>query len=227
LSLIVYVFIWIKFPSLNVHRTHAAKEQDRQGLFKSFATNVNVRYSLGLTFCLMIAGFTVVPFLSDYLVFNVGLNKKDLAYTYFFGGLATAITGPLVGRLADKYGKQKVFVIGAACSVFPIFLVTVLPALTLWLVVPCTTVFFILFGSRFVPAMTLVTAAVSPRERGSFMSINSTIQQFASSIAAMLSGFIIFNAPDGRMEYFWVCGLIAVLFTFLSIFISYRVKEVS
>lgn len=227
LSLIVYVFIWIKFPSLTVHRTHASKEQDRKQLLHSFASNANVRYSLGLTFCLMIAGFTVVPFISDYLVFNVGLGKENLRYTYFFGGLATAISGPLVGRLADLYGKQKVFIIAAFISVVPIFAITVLPPLSFWLVIPCTTIFFICFGSRFVPAMTLVTAAVSPRERGSFMSINSTIQQFASSVAVVLSGLIIFNAPDGRMEYFWVCGIVAVCFTFLSIAISYKVKEVS
>lgn len=227
LSLIVYVLIWIKFPSLNVHRSHASKDQDRKQLLRSFATNANVRYALLLTFCLMVAGFTVVPFISDYLVFNVGLDKDDLLFTYFFGGLATAISGPLVGKLADLYGKQKVFVLAALISVLPIYLITVLPPLSLWLVIPCTTVFFICFGSRFVPAMTLVTSAVSPRERGSFMSINSTVQQFASSIAVLLSGLIIFNAPDGRMEYFWACGTIAVCFTFLSIAISYKVKEVS
>jgi len=227
LSLIVYVFIWLKFPSLTVHRTHAAKDQDRKQLLHSFATNPNVRYSLLLTFCLMIAGFTVVPFISDYLVFNVGLDKENLFYTYFFGGLATAVSGPLVGKLADLYGKQKVFVIAALVSVLPIYMITVLPPLSLWFVIPCTTVFFICFGSRFVPAMTLVTSAVSPRERGSFMSINSTVQQFASSIAVVLSGLIIFNAPDGKMEYFWACGIVAVCFTFLSIAISYKVKEVS
>jgi predicted MFS family arabinose efflux permease len=150
-----------------------------------------------------------------------------LRSTYFYGGLATAISGPLVGKLADLYGKQKVFVMAALVSVVPIFAMTVLPPLSFWLVIPCTTIFFICFGSRFVPAMTLVTAAVNPRERGSFMSINSTIQQFASSVAVVLSGLIIFNAPDGRMEYFWVCGTVAVCFTFLSIAISYKVKEVS
>ncbi|MDF2454120.1 MAG: sotB [Cytophagaceae bacterium] len=227
LSLIVYVLIWIKFPSLTAHKTHASKENDRKQLLHSFATNANVRYALLLTFCLMVAGFTVVPFISDYLVFNVGLNKEDLLYTYFFGGLATAVSGPLVGKLADVYGKQKVFVTAALISIVPIYLITVLPPLSLWFVVPCTTVFFICFGSRFVPAMTLVTSAVNPRERGSFMSINSTVQQFASSVAVMSSGLIIFNAPDGRMEYFWVCGAIAVCFTFLSIAISYKVKEVS
>jgi len=227
LSLVVYVLIWIKFPSLTVHRTHASKEQDRKQLLRSFASNANVRYALLLTFCLMVAGFTVVPFISDYLVFNVGLNKEDLLYTYFFGGLATAISGPLVGKLADRYGKQKVFVAAALISVLPIYLITVLPPLSLWFVIPCTTIFFICFGSRFVPAMTLVTSAVSPRERGSFMSINSTVQQFASSVAVVLSGIIIFNAPDGRMEYFWVCGSVAVCFTFLSIAVSYKVKEVS
>lgn len=227
LSLIVYVLIWIKFPSLSIHRSHADKEQDRKQLLKSFSSNQNVRYALLLTFCLMMAGFTVVPFVSDYLVFNVKLAKENLLFTYFFGGLATAVSGPLVGKLADKYGKQRIFIMAALVSVLPIFMITILPPLDLWLLIPCTTIFFICFGARFVPAMTMVTSAVSPSERGSFMSINSTVQQFASSIAVVLSGLIIFNGSDGEMENFWVCGAVAVCFTFLSIAISYKIQEVS
>lgn len=227
MSVLVYAVIWLKFPSLTVHRSHASLEKDRKQMLHAFAVNANVRYSLALTFCLMLAGFTIVPFVSDYLVFNVGLDKSSLTYTYFFGGLATAVTGPLVGKLADLHGKQRVFLIGATLSLFPIFFITVLPPMEIGWVLLFTSVFFILFGSRFVPAMTMVTSAVVPRERGSFMSINSTVQQFASSIAAMLSGFIIVNGPGGQLQYFWVCGIIAVVFTLLSIVISFKVKEVS
>lgn len=228
LSLLVYVAIWKKFPSLTVHFKKGSEEQiDRKELLRSFLHNPNVRYALGLTFFLTLAGFMVVPFVSDYMVNNVGLDKKMLGYIYLFGGLATAVTGPWVGRLADKYGKQRVYVICATLSMFPLFLITTLPPIAVWFLFPFTTVFFILFGSRFVPAVTLVTSAVSPRERGSFMSINTSTQQFASAMAAMLSGLIVSNTPEGKIEYFWVVGLCAVAFTVVSIVVSYRVKEVS
>jgi predicted MFS family arabinose efflux permease len=228
LSIIVYAIIWKKFPSLTMHFKKGTHDQiNRKDLLLSFLHNPNVRNALALTFFLTLAGFTVVPFVSDYMVHNVELDKKLLGYIYLFGGLATAVTGPWVGRLADQYGKQKVFVICATLSMFPLFLITTLPPIEVWILFPFTSIFFILFGSRFVPAMTLVTSAVNPRERGSFMSINTSTQQFASAIAAMLSGFIVSNTPEGKIEYFWVVGLVAVVFTMVSIVVSYRVKIVS
>ena len=228
LSIVLYVVIWKKFPSLSLHFKKGTHEQvDRKELLRSFLHNPNVRNALGLTFFLTLSGFMVVPFVSDYMVNNVGLDRKMLGYIYFFGGIATAITGPWVGRMADKFGAQRVFVVCALLAMPPLFFITALPPLAVWFLFPFTTVFFILFGSRFVPSVTLVTSAVSPRERGSFMSINTSAQQFASAIAAMLSGFIVSNTPEGRVEHFWVVGICALLFSIVSIFISYRVKQVS
>jgi len=228
LSVILYVVIWKKFPSLTLHFKKGTHDQiDRKKLLLSFLHNANVRNALGLTFFLTLSGFMVVPFVSDYMVNNVHLDRKMLGYIYFFGGIATAVTGPWVGRMADKFGAQRVFVICATLAIFPLFFITALPPLAVWFLFPFTTVFFILFGSRFVPAVTLVTSAVNPRERGSFMSINTSTQQFASAFAAMLSGFIVSNTPEGKVEHFWVVGICAVVFSIVSIMISFSVKQVS
>ena len=228
ISIVMFGVIWKKFPSLTLHfERKAADHPSRKELLWSFLASSNVRNALALTFFLTLAGFMVVPFVSDYMVNNVGLDKNMLGYIYFFGGLATAVTGPWVGRMADKHGVHKVFVLCAAISMLPLFLITNLPPLEVWFLFPFTTLFFISFGSRFVPAVTLVTACVSPRVRGSFMSINTATQQFASAIAAMASGLIVSNTPDGKIEHFWVVGICAVAFTIISLIVSYRVKEVS
>ena len=59
-----------------------------------------------LMFVLMFAGFSVIPFISPYMVTNVGLKETDLPYLYLFGGLATAFSSRYIGKLADRHGKR-------------------------------------------------------------------------------------------------------------------------
>jgi predicted MFS family arabinose efflux permease len=54
-----------------------------------------------------------------------------------------------------------------------------------------STVFFILVPGRMVPAMAIVTSAVQPRLRGTFLSMNGAVQQLASGVASWLGGAMI------------------------------------
>lgn len=196
-------------------------------ILKEFSQNSNIRRALLFIFLLMLAGFSVVPFISDYLVNNVGLDLDELKYVYLCGGLATVASSIFVGRLADKLGKVKTFIITAAISILPLGLVTVLPIMPLIYVLMFNVVFFICFGARFVPAVALMTACVQPKRRGSFLSISSAIQQLGSGIAVVISSFIIVNGAKGELYYFGWVGIVACVATVLSILVSLRIKEVS
>ena len=190
--------------------------------------NSNLRWSLLFMVMLMIAGLTVVPFLSDYTVFNVGLDQEsELPWIYFWGGLATAVSGPVVGKLADKYGKQKMFMISAIISIAPILIVTNMGKLDLRTVLIFSTMFFIFFGGRFVPAMSMITSGVEPRLRGSFMSINSSMMSLGSFIATFGAGLIIQNGPHGELVNYNYVGMFACLATLACVAISFKVKKVS
>jgi predicted MFS family arabinose efflux permease len=176
---------------------------------------------------LQLAGFTVVPFISPYMVANIGFAEAELSYIYLFGGLATVVTSQMAGRLADKYGKKKVYIIAALFSIIPILVITNLPRMEHYLVFIVTTVFFIVFGGRFVPAMSLITSSVEPKQRGSFMSINSSVQQLASGLAAFASGLIVQKAANGQLENFGLVGIFASVATVISIFVILKLKPVS
>ena len=90
-----------------------------------------------------------------------------------------------------------------------------------------STFFFIFFGGRFVPAMAIMTGSVDARNRGKFMSINSSMQQLANALATSIAGVIIYNSASGQLIGFGTVGVVASLFTIVSIFIAYRVKQVS
>ncbi len=227
LSALVGITLLLKFPSIQSHMETEGMRTPPLEILKEFMTNQNVLRALLFIFLLMIAGFSVVPFISDYLVNNVGLSTKELKYVYLCGGLATVVSSILIGRLTDKLGKVKTFVMAALVSIIPIASVTVLPPLPLKYVLMFNVVFFMCFGARFVPAMTLMTSCVQPKRRGSFLSISSAIQQLASGVAVMIASFIIVNDAKGALHNFGWVGVVACTATVLSIIVSLRLKEVS
>ena len=57
----------------------------------------------------MIGNFTVFPYVAPYFVANVGMTEQELPLIYIVGGGLTLIAAPIVGRLADRYGKLKIY----------------------------------------------------------------------------------------------------------------------
>ncbi|GEO02709.1 MFS transporter [Adhaeribacter aerolatus] len=226
LSVLVLIIAFLVLPAMRGHLTNAVKTKPL-AVVGEILQNKNLLWALSLMVMLTLAGFTVVPFISPYLVSNVGFAEGDLAYMYMFGGLASVITSQIAGRLADKFGKQRVFIYMAIFSIIPILLLTNLQPAPHFLVLLVTTTFFIGFGARFVPAVTLITSSVAPKLRGSFMSFNSSIQQLASGASAFLSGLIIQKTTAGPLLHFNTIGIIASVATLLCIFIIRQLKVVS
>lgn len=172
------------------------------------------------TFLLMFIGFAIFPYISPYLVFNAGLLESELPYVYFAGGLFTFFTSRTIGRLSDRYGKGRMFRIVATLSILPILWLTGLEKSPMLKVIFVTTVFMILVSGRTVPAMAIVAGSVPARIRGSFMSLNASIQQFSSGVAALVGGIIIGYAPNGTLLHFDQVGYLASSITIITVGVS-------
>ena len=178
-------------------------------------------------FALMFAGFPVIPFISPYMVANVGLQETDLPYLYLFAGLATAFTSRYIGKLADRHGKRQMFTLIGLISIVPLLITTNLPRVPVPIAICASVIFMVFVSGRFVPAMALVISSVQPQLRGGFMSINSAIQQLGLGAASLLAGSIIGRTAGGELTHFWLVGLIAVAATLLAIALAWKVKLVS
>lgn len=224
MGLLVSILIYKVVPSVNSHLTKE-RPSPVQVLKNVFGSTMQVR-GLLFMFVLVLGQFSIIPYISPYLVANVGFPESNLTYMYLLGGCATIFTSPMIGRLADKYGKPKIFTIMALLSIIPLITATHMLHLPVWAVLICTTLFFIFISGRMVPSMALITSTVTPQHRGSFMSINSSAMQLGSGVASFLSGLVIVKAASGEILNYNFVGYGAIFFTMVAIFVARKIKPV-
>lgn len=195
--------------------------------FKAVFSVGNHWLSFALIAALMLAGFSVIPFLSPYMVHNVGLRETQLPLLYLCGGIATFFTAPAIGKLADKIGKARTLRLVALTSILPLFLVTHLPPLPLPVVLATTTFFMIFVTGRLIPAMAIITASCTPALRGRFLGFNTALQQLAASLASLWPTWVLTTNASGQLvNYAWV-GYGAISMTVAAMWLAGRIKTVS
>jgi predicted MFS family arabinose efflux permease len=220
LCLPVLALAWYVLPPLRRHLEHGhARPDGPVGVMRHLMTEIifkrNHMRAYALTSALMLSSWTIFPYLAIYLVRNVGRPESDLGYVWLAGGVATLLTMTPTGWIADNRDKLTVFrVIGVFCLV-PLVLITNIPqAASLWLTLGVTTLFMVATSLRWVPLMAMITASAVPHQRGSFMSVNSSVQQAVMGLAPVLSGFIVGQDADGPGAplhgFGWVGALAAV-----------------
>jgi predicted MFS family arabinose efflux permease len=169
---------------------------------------------------LSFTGFVVFPNIANYMVYNVGLAEKQLPLIYLAGGVSTVFSLNWIGRWSDRSGKLRVFTLMSLAATIPILLLTNLPRVSLLVAVSTSTLLMVCMSGRMVPAMALMTASIEPQYRGGFMSINSSVQQFACGVAAYVSGQILTQRPNGELMHFPLLGVASIICALACIYLA-------
>jgi predicted MFS family arabinose efflux permease len=208
-TLILYVG-YRNIPKISGHLHHMQEGSRFKQIYNIFIAHHHLRafVFMGL---IMLTGFSVIPYIALYLTSNIGIANSYISLIYLCGGVATLMSSRLIGHMADRYGKVKVFRVLAIVSLLPIIITTNLTPVPLWVVLINQTAFFILISGRMIPAMAMVSQLVEPKIRGTFMSLVGSVQMLASGIASVLAGAVVIIAADGKMQHYNLVGYGAVV----------------
>ncbi|HEY9559668.1 MAG TPA: MFS transporter [Anseongella sp.] len=123
-SAVVFGVALMVLPPMKTHLREGESASNPMVGLKLILGDANQLRALVLMMLMMVAGFTVIPFISPYFVQNVGMTEMELVYNYLVGGACTFVSSQYIGKLADKYGKRQLLVVLCVLSIIPILLVT-------------------------------------------------------------------------------------------------------
>jgi len=207
-------------------RSHLAHAHDQHPVARLWSVLMHADHQMAFLFMALLTftGFLIFPNMANYMVWNVGLTETELPLIYLAGGACTVFSLNWIGNWADRAGKLHVFTRVSLSAMVPILALTNLPRVPLIAALCTSTLLMICMSGRMVPAMALMTASIESRYRGGFMSINSSVQQFACGLAAYFSGQVLGQNPKGELTHFPLIGAVSAICALTCIYLAKFLK---
>ena len=225
MAVIVTVLIAAKLQPIT---KHLAVQHDRSAFAHLWHTVSKKDYRIGFsaTALLSIGGFMMMPFGSAFAINNLHITQHQLPIIFMVSGLSSLIIMPLIGKLADKVDKFKIFAIASAWMIVMVMVYSNLGPTPLALVIVLNVLMMSGIMSRMIPSTALVTGIPVLQDRGAFMSINSSLQQIAGGIAAAIAGMIVIQKDKfSPLQHYNTLGYIVVCISAVGVYMIYRVSK--
>ena len=206
---------------------HLQYRIDKHPLHHLISTVSKPEYIFGfLTMSLLASGgFMLMPFGSAFTTHNLGLTMQQLPMMYLITGIFSIAIGPIAGKLSDKIGKYKMFVVGTVAAMIVVAVYTNLGITPFWLACIISISMFAAITARMIPASALMTAIPAPEDRGAFMSVNSAVMQISGGFASVIAGTIVSQSSTGMIEHYDLLGYVVIGLMGVMIAMMYRINQ--
>lgn len=206
---------------------HLKLKQDKNPFHHLIATVSETRYTLAFAVTTLLAtgGYMLMPFSSAFTVHNLGIDITHLPTIYLVSGLFSIVTGPLVGRASDAFGKYPTFVFGCVMTVIMVLIYTHLGHVSLTTAITVNVLMFVGIFSRMIPSQALISAIPDPTQRGSFSAVSASLQQLSGGLGSVLAAAIVAQGPDGALLHFEWIGYVVVTTTIVTLVMMYFVQK--
>jgi MFS transporter, DHA1 family, inner membrane transport protein len=222
---LVFPFLLKYIPNVNAHLANQINFMQRLKNIGLTFKNETQLTALLFSAVMMMGHFIIIPLLNPYMVHNVGVPLNQTPLIYLVGGLSSIVTAQIAGKLADKYGKKKVFTIAAYVSIVFVWLITNLPVTNIVLVLVLFAFWFSTATSRMVPGQAMTTQAVPPQNRGGFMSLNSCVQSLGQAFVMLISGWVTYSDNNLVIHHYAALGYISIALILLCVIIVSRLEK--
>lgn len=212
-SVLVGIGAIYTLPPLHDHLA-LRKEAGLLGDLRVALADPNHRRALMVSACMVGAGFTMIPFITIFLQNNAHLTPAQVPWIYFCGGLTTLVTARVIGALSDGWGKLRTFALMSGVVCVPMLTLPHAGAWPFAALLGLMTVFFVCMSGRMIPGMALVGASANPRVRGTFMTINGSMQSLAMGAASFVGGLIVSRDAQGQLIHYGYSSLLGCTLAF-------------
>jgi predicted MFS family arabinose efflux permease len=215
-------------PSMTSHMVPLGETRykpDVRKVVRDMMKNKSQLMALSLSACLMLGHFLIIPFINPYLEFNLGFSRQQTPMVYMIGGACTLVTSPILGRMSDRFGKLRIFVISLVLSLIPIFLITNMPRIPFVYILVVFAFWFVFSTGRNIPAQAMISTVVESANRGQFMSFNSSFQQLFTGIASLISGLIVTETVDGKINNYNMVGYLSMVIVAGCLYLAIRLAK--
>ena len=220
------LLLWIgaefTMPSLQSHLDHGRSQHPLAAVGQVLGAANHLK-AFALSALMMFAGFVVIPYITIYVQHNGGMRADQVPWIYLFGGVATLLSSRTMGRLTDRVGKIAMFRRMAWVLPLPLMATTLSEGLPVWGLVMISTSLFATMSARMIPGMALVTSAADPRLRGTFMTLNSSVQSAAMGLAAIVGGLLIGRDAQDHLTGYWMTGLVGSVVSLITVWLAAQI----
>lgn len=206
---------------------HLANSTDKRALTHLAHTFVKSDYlkTFAATTLLATGGFMLMPFGSAFAINNLKLTADQLPTLYMITGIFSMVSAPIIGKLADSWGKYTVFSMCSFLVMITVVLYCNLEVTPFWVVVCFSVFMFINVSGRIISSSALFSGIPTPMDRGAFMAINSAVQMVSGGIASMVAGMIVHQTATGYIEHYPILGYVVAGATLITIIMMYFINQ--
>jgi predicted MFS family arabinose efflux permease len=212
-------------PAMNAHISEQQEGKSKLDALTTVLHNPKQRLALLYSGMIMLGHFLIIPFINPYLEFNNGYSRQQTPLVYLVGGVAAFFASNILGRIADKHGKLRVFLICIVLSLPLVVAITNMPPIYFPIVLVFFALWFIVATGRGVTAQAMVSSVVEAEKRGSFMSFNSSVQQLGTGASSLIAGFVVLEGAGGKiLRYSWL-GYLSVVILLICAWLGYKIFQ--
>jgi predicted MFS family arabinose efflux permease len=226
LAFIIWLVLTLKLKPITKHLEVKNKDNALKHLIHTISQK-NYRIGFLATALMSLGGFMIMPWGSVYAINNLNVTEAQLPLLFMISGVATLIIMPIIGKLSDKIDKFKLFTIASAWMIMVVLIYANLVPVPFWIVVILNVMMMMGVMARMIPSVALVSALPELRDRGAFMSINSSLQQLAGGIAAAIGGMIVIQKDNfSPIEHYDTLALVVAVFVGICVYVLSLVSKI-
>ncbi len=205
---VAFVLTLVALPDPDVP---LSEELSVASALRGYASLLKVPGAVGsvVVFVLLFSGVaSFITYLPTWFEESLGATSSQVASLFMVGGLANAVSGPLAGRLSDRFGRKPLAIGGSAVTGVLMGGMAFVVA-ELWQAYVFFVVVMVFVAMRVAPLQALVGSLVPPSQRGSLLSLCfATGQMVGFGGGSALAG-VMYGSPGG----FAASGLLAAALT--------------